>query len=379
MTCRSDDSGRRRGLGCAEADPRSFIAARAGQGSAGNLPTGIASVFSSRVLYKRLLGVAAVIAVVLVTGFGMWFGRPGSTVVLSSDTLAETNAVQWATHQIGSTQWDGLCLSFAFDAYLDGSQMNLEGDVRNVAFSSETDPEDVWGNGGSNFTAGTWEATSDTTSIPYGALVFFDAKPGYSSEDYSHVTIMGSGGVMISTPDVAGSAVHTETFAQVAGAWNTLVGWWLPAGASSTPQPPIPPSVPPSPSPTPPPTSTHVETTGGLTHTWTDYETAGGTAGATIPGGESVEVACKVQGFRVADGNTWWYMIATSPWDDEFYASADAFYNDRRTTGSLHGTPFVDEAVTHMHPGRGSDPAPQSPAVSSAFDGTVTNCARVSA
>lgn len=55
---------------------------------------------------------------------------------------------------------------------------------------------------------------------------------------------------------------------------------------------------------------------------------------------------CRVQGFRVADGNTWWYRIASAPWNGQFYASADIFYNiPGRTSGSLAGTPFVDESV----------------------------------
>ena len=59
----------------------------------------------------------------------------------------------------------------------------------------------------------------------------------------------------------------------------------------------------------------------------------------------TVQVACKVPGFKVADGNTWWYRIASSPWNGTFYASADAFYNDGRTSGSLSGTPFYDPRV----------------------------------
>ncbi|WP_157592501.1 NlpC/P60 family protein [Solirubrobacter soli] len=107
-----------------------------------------------------------------------------------------------------------------------------------------------------------------------------------------------------------------------------------------------------SPAPTPTPTSpvptpgaTYPETTGGVTHTWTDYANAGGTEGATIASNQTVNVACKVQGFRVADGNTWWYRIASAPWNNGFYASADAFYNNGQTSGSLQGTPFVDPAV----------------------------------
>jgi len=94
-----------------------------------------------------------------------------------------------------------------------------------------------------------------------------------------------------------------------------------------------------------PPAQTFTETVGGPTHTWSDYSDAGGTEGPTIPTGQSVQVTCVVQGFKVADGNTNWYLIASSPWNNAYYASADAFYNNGATSGSLNGTPFVDPAV----------------------------------
>ena len=90
---------------------------------------------------------------------------------------------------------------------------------------------------------------------------------------------------------------------------------------------------------------TYAETTGGVANTWTNYTNAGGTGGAQIGSNQTVQIACKVTGFRVADGNTWWYRIAQSPWNNQFYVSADAFYNNGATSGSLHGTPFVDPAV----------------------------------
>jgi hypothetical protein len=82
-----------------------------------------------------------------------------------------------------------------------------------------------------------------------------------------------------------------------------------------------------------------------VAHTWTDYSDAGGTEGPSIASNQTVQIACKVTGFAVADGNTWWYQIASSPWNNAYYVSADAFYNDGATSGSLHGTPFVDPAV----------------------------------
>jgi surface antigen len=88
------------------------------------------------------------------------------------------------------------------------------------------------------------------------------------------------------------------------------------------------------------------ETTGGVTHTWTNYTDAGGTEGPSIPANATVQIACKVQGFAVADGNTWWYRIQSSPWSGTFYSSADAFYNESGvTSGSLHNTPYVDGGV----------------------------------
>jgi len=94
-----------------------------------------------------------------------------------------------------------------------------------------------------------------------------------------------------------------------------------------------------------PPPSTTAETVGGVTHTWTNYSNAGGSEGPEIANGQTVLVSCRVQGFAVADGDTWWYRIASSGWNNAYFASADAFYNDGQTTGSLYGTPFVDPNV----------------------------------
>jgi hypothetical protein len=102
---------------------------------------------------------------------------------------------------------------------------------------------------------------------------------------------------------------------------------------------------PPSPPPQAPGPSTFAETAGGVTHTWTNYTNAGGYQGASIPSNATVQVSCRIVGFRVADGDTWWYRVASSPWNNAYYASADAFYNNGQTSGSLKGTPFVDEAV----------------------------------
>jgi hypothetical protein len=96
---------------------------------------------------------------------------------------------------------------------------------------------------------------------------------------------------------------------------------------------------------TAPASVTYAETTGSVAHTWTDYQDAGGTEGQEIASNETVQVTCRASGFAVADGNTWWYEVASSPWSNVYWVSADAFYNDGATSGSLLNTPFFDPAV----------------------------------
>ncbi len=87
------------------------------------------------------------------------------------------------------------------------------------------------------------------------------------------------------------------------------------------------------------------ETPGGDAHTWTDFGCAAGIEGPTIPRLTSLHVSCAVRGFEVSDGDSWWYRIADSPWNGQYFVSADAFYNNGMTSGSLRGTPFVDPKV----------------------------------
>ena len=88
------------------------------------------------------------------------------------------------------------------------------------------------------------------------------------------------------------------------------------------------------------------ETAGGNTGTFTNYSDADG-PGTQILRGATVGVTCKLHGLAVSDGNTWWYQIASSPWNNAYYVSADAFYNNGQTSGSLVGTPFVDPNVAN--------------------------------
>ncbi len=87
------------------------------------------------------------------------------------------------------------------------------------------------------------------------------------------------------------------------------------------------------------------EVSGGVAHTWSDPHLAGGRAGPEISPGQSVVIACRLRGFKVPDGNAWWYLLASRPWSHRYYATADAFYNNGHTSGSLRGSAFVDPKV----------------------------------
>lgn len=88
-----------------------------------------------------------------------------------------------------------------------------------------------------------------------------------------------------------------------------------------------------------------VEVAGGVAHTWSDPLTAGGRPGHEILDLERVRIACRLHGFTVQDGNTWWYLIDSPPWSRRFFVTADAFYNNGHTSGTLRGSAFVDPRV----------------------------------
>ena len=102
-----------------------------------------------------------------------------------------------------------------------------------------------------------------------------------------------------------------------------------------------------SPPTDPAPAPTYEEGAGpsGAT-TFLDYSNESG-VGQRVGDYQQVQVTCRVQGLPVSpDGNPWYYRIASSPWSNAYYASADPFYNTPgMTSGSLKGTPFVDTSV----------------------------------
>lgn len=112
---------------------------------------------------------------------------------------------------------------------------------------------------------------------------------------------------------------------------------------------------------------TWTETTGpdNSNKTFADYLNAGEPLGPELQPTSTVEISCRIKGL-VVGGNDWWYRIASAPWNNQFYASADGFYNNGATSGSLSGTPPVDTTIPTCEP----DTNTGSPAGSS---GTIIN------
>jgi hypothetical protein len=142
-------------------------------------------------------------------------------------------------------------------------------------------------------------------------------------------------------PDVL-TATVLDSLPDQTGQWVSCDSSGVGIGSGPPPTDPSGPTAPPT---TPPATVTYAETAGSVAHTWTNHTNAGGTEGPSIAAYQTVQIACKLTGFKVADGNTWWYRIAQSPWNSAYYVSADAFYNNGATSGPLTGTPFVDTNV----------------------------------
>ena len=144
------------------------------------------------------------------------------------------------------------------------------------------------------------------------------------------------GAVVIGVTIILLAAVIIRLFPGVFGP-PTSVSTSPPAGTRSAP-----PRL--SATPTPQPI-TYVETAGGAAATWTDPLDAGGGEGPEMVAQDRIQVSCRLLGFAVSDGNRWWYRIASSPWNEGFYVTADAFYNNGRTSGTLHGSLFFDARV----------------------------------
>jgi hypothetical protein len=282
--------------------------------------------------------------------------RVGSqTATPNCSTVNWMRAADWAIAHLGQTQASPAeTAQYTATSWKPGPPGEWQGDCikfANLAWAKQTEMADA------NVVYERYRSRGMVRQglPPRGALVFFNlSSQGHVAISLGNWLAAGTRGVDNQTPIQA-----TSTYAINV---SSYLGWVMPqtptvpgnqaaSGPAATPPPPpgpsttpAPPAPPGPPAPPPPPTS-WAETTGGVANTWTNYQNAGGTAGHQIGAHATVQVSCRLQGFKVADGNTWWYRIASSPWNNAFYVSADAFYNNGQTSGSLLGTPFVDTNV----------------------------------
>lgn len=220
--------------------------------------------------------------------------------------------------------------------------------------------EVTWSTGGSGTTAGAAVAIGWSASYPGWIYMTLS---GFPSGSYEYTCQFASGGDASFTIDVTGSP---ETFDNGKSCYDLEAGDTVSVSVDSVQSNSI------IVGGTPPQKGTG-ETTGGVTNTWTDYSDAGGSEGPPIQSNETVAILCRVQGFAVADGNTWWYAISSNPWNGAYYASADAFYNNGQTSGSLIGTPFVDTSVPLCNPTTTNPPPSTYPETTGGVTNTWTN------
>ena len=190
------------------------------------------------------------------------------------------------------------------------------------------------------------------SGFPANTPISVECYDSVSPSGFFHFTMTtdGSGNASIQSECYSGDG--PDHWVVAGGVTSNHVQWG--GGSTGNPPPPTPipttppptpiPTTPPPPTPIPPP-PTWAETAGGIAHTWTNYQNAGGYQGQSVAQYQTIQIACKIAGFVVADGNPWWYRIAQTPWNNTYYVSADAFYNNGATSGSLLGTPWVDPAV----------------------------------
>lgn len=131
-------------------------------------------------------------------------------------SASSSKAAAWAKSQMGSTNWNDLCLSFARNAWLAGGV-----DIRSKAsgWSSDTYPDDIW----KHFKSGTWGTGKPPKA---GALLFFASPKGRT---HSHIEVW-NGTQMISsgyTSTHYENRVHYEPWGGYYG--GAYRGWWIPA------------------------------------------------------------------------------------------------------------------------------------------------------
>lgn len=313
--------------------------------------------FTARCRRRRVISVARTTLLLINHGHGTGSLREhDSTKLVEGDFGGKGSgpcAVDAAADQYGH------CVRFPgdpFDSYHERGGYAGE-DVGQCTWYAAGRRPDLWGITRGN--ANTWLKEAIAHGVAHGSIPVPGAIAVDEQGEFGHVAyvvrVSGSNVIVDDSNYWGDEVVHYEHPVPASDFAGYIYGG--PAGngpSQPASQPPI--STPvstPTPTPTAPstpesksaPPPTFAETTGGLTHTWTDYLNAGGLEGSVIPANDTVQIACKITGFKVEDGDTWWYKVASAPWNGNYYASADAFYNDGQTSGTLIGTPFVDEKV----------------------------------
>ena len=95
------------------------------------------------------------------------------------------------------------------------------------------------------------------------------------------------------------------------------------SGSGTTGAPPPPP---------PPPTFSETETVNN-TQIWSNPYNAGGSRGKEITKGETVQVSCLDTNTMITSASSGWYLIASSPWNSQYYAAANTFSNNGSSSG----------------------------------------------
>jgi hypothetical protein len=129
-----------------------------------------------------------------------------------ADTPAGNAATAWAEAQMGRTDYDGLCLQFVGDAYL-----NAGIDIKTQAGDSSS-AASYWDTYGG-------EKHPPSEDPPRGALVFWGAT---SSNPYGHVVISQGGGKAMSSMERSYYGVHDMTIAYRDQQVGEQLGWIVP-------------------------------------------------------------------------------------------------------------------------------------------------------
>jgi hypothetical protein len=156
---------------------------------------------------------------------------------------------------------------------------------------------------------------------------------------------------VLGIPYVAGASSPIELTLTTDCGTITFSGDAGPPASDSPPPGDSPPSSPPpaptpAPAPPPAPTPQTFSEQASIHHsvpTFSNYHNASG-QGQSIPASQVVQVSCKILDgtIRSVNPDGYWYRIASSPWNDNYYAAANTFLNGDPPNGPYsHNTDFA--------------------------------------